>query len=69
MKKIKKCFMSRVALQGYRLVTGAEAVEKLREQGLKFIYVDDLGRIRALSKANSYLNGYKKKKKEEYVLE
>lgn len=67
--KVDKYFVSRVPLSNYQLVTGQEAVEKLREQGLKFIHVDDDGRIRALNKANSYLNGFYVYKKQEFVLD
>ena len=69
MRKEVKYFVSRVPLSGYQIVTGLTAVEKLREQGLKFIHVDDTGRIRALSPANEYLNGFYVYQKDVYVPE
>ena len=71
MRQVEKIFISRLPLVGsqYTLVTGTDAVNQLREQGLKFIYVDDNGRIKALSPNNKYLDGFYVYKKTVYELD
>lgn len=69
MRKVDEYFVSGVPVQDATLVTGEEALEKLREKGLTFIHVSDDGRIRALNKGNHYLNGFYVYKRQKFVLD
>lgn len=60
MKKFKtEFFLSSQVLSNYKQVPIAKAEEWLREQGYKFVYVDDNGIIHARSQQNKIIEGHR----------
>ena len=60
MKKFKtEFFLSSQVLSNYRQISIAKAEEWLREQGYKFIYIDNNGIIHARSQQNKIIEGYR----------